>query len=109
MDKRKLRELIVEHKEKTLQSQDYIQREAIIDPGELIKQKEIHTITGVRRCGKSTLLRILMKYLTEQAGVNENNILYLNFEDERFVQFDTDDFQPLYESYMEIGDPRGKK
>jgi len=109
MDKRKLRELIVEHKEKALQSQDYIQREAIIDPGELIKQKEIHTITGVRRCGKSTLLRILMKYLTEQAGVNENNILYLNFEDERFVQFDTDDFQPLYESYMEIGDPRGKK
>ena len=45
-------------------------------------------ITGIRRCGKSTLLRQLMsqKY---------NRALYLNFEDIRLAGFTTDDFTRL--------------
>lgn len=45
-------------------------------------------ITGIRRCGKSTLLRQLMsqKY---------NRALYLNFEDIRLAGFATDDFTRL--------------
>lgn len=45
-------------------------------------------ITGIRRCGKSTLLRQLMsqKY---------NSALYLNFEDIRLANFDTNDFTRL--------------
>lgn len=42
-------------------------------------------ITGIRRCGKSTLLRQLMSQKYDSA-------LYLNFEDIRLADFDTNDF-----------------
>lgn len=45
-------------------------------------------ITGIRRCGKSTLLRQLMSRKYDQA-------LYLNFEDIRLANFDADDFTRL--------------
>ncbi|MCD8092690.1 MAG: ATP-binding protein [Bacteroides sp.] len=45
-------------------------------------------ITGIRRCGKSTLLRQLMSQRYDQA-------LYLNFEDIRLANFDADDFTRL--------------
>lgn len=45
-------------------------------------------ITGIRRCGKSTLLRQLMSQKYSRA-------LYLNFEDIRLANFSTDDFTRL--------------
>lgn len=45
-------------------------------------------ITGVRRCGKSTLLRQL-------AGENRANCFFLNFEDIRLSAFEPDDFVRL--------------
>lgn len=46
-------------------------------------------ITGIRRCGKSTLLRQLM------SSQEYNRALYLNFEDIRLASFATDDFNRL--------------
>ena len=44
------------------------------------KDKElIKVITGVRRCGKSTLLLMYKNYLLEN-GVNESHIIFINFE-----------------------------
>jgi predicted AAA+ superfamily ATPase len=40
----------------------------------------IKVVTGVRRCGKSTLLEMFRDHLYAQ-GVGENRITYLNFED----------------------------
>jgi predicted AAA+ superfamily ATPase len=45
-------------------------------------------ITGIRRCGKSTLLLQLMKRQNE-------NALYLNFEDSRLAAFENQDFSRL--------------
>ena len=42
--------------------------------------KIIKVITGVRRCGKSTLLLLFREYLKE-CGVEENQIIAVNFED----------------------------
>ncbi len=42
-------------------------------------------ITGIRRCGKSTLL---LQYLKQQKG----NIIYFNFDDIRLAEFETSDF-----------------
>ena len=45
------------------------------------KDKElIKVITGIRRCGKSTLLDIFQEYLKE-SGVEENQIISINLED----------------------------
>ena len=45
------------------------------------KDKElIKVITGVRRCGKSTLLLMYKDYLLEN-GISEDHIIFINFED----------------------------
>lgn len=52
-------------------------------------------ISGVRRCGKSTLIR--QKFLNNRAA------LYINFEDPRLVNFNIDDFSRLEEIAVENG------
>lgn len=47
-------------------------------------------VTGIRRCGKSTLLQQINKTFTDQT-------LYLNFEDPRLAGFDISDFNRLHE------------
>ncbi len=48
-------------------------------------------ITGVRRSGKSTLLKIL----TTELKLEEKGYLYVNFNDERLISFTPDDFQKI--------------
>lgn len=43
----------------------------------------IKVLTGVRRCGKSTLLQLFREYLL-QSGVEENRLISINFEDLQF-------------------------
>jgi len=50
-------------------------------------------ISGVRRCGKSTLLKQLMR--------KAPGFYYFNFEDPRAASFDTGDFQKLDEVFAE--------
>jgi predicted AAA+ superfamily ATPase len=53
---------------------------------ELIKKetlKEIQLILGVRRSGKSTLIKLFINYLIKK-GVDTKEILYINFEDAVF-------------------------
>ncbi|MDR2137191.1 MAG: AAA family ATPase, partial [Synergistaceae bacterium] len=43
----------------------------------------IKIVTGIRRCGKSTLLKLFTKEL-RQLGVDEGHILEINFESMRY-------------------------
>lgn len=52
-------------------------------------------VKGVRRCGKSALLKQLM---TSQFA---NNFFYFNFDDDRILGFQAKDFQTLMESFLE--------
>ena len=56
----------------------------------------IKVITGIRRCGKSTLLKIFRKYLLDK-GVDENQIISINFENPDYD--DLRDYKALY-SYL---------
>jgi hypothetical protein len=109
METNKLKELIIEHKERFLSSVNLVKREIqeIIKP--YLKQKEIIVITGVRRSGKSSLMRLIGNDIITEYNVSPENILYLNFEDERFVEFTHNDFEPLYEAFIEVYQPRGRK
>ena len=63
----------------------------------LIKMKDekiIKVITGIRRCGKSTLLLLFQEYLRKE-GVGEDQIVSVNFEDMQFEPLL--DYRKLYE------------
>jgi len=53
----------------------------------------IKVLSGVRRCGKSTLFEIYRDYLLGN-GVNENQIIFVNFEDIEYE--DLTDYKQLY-------------
>ena len=67
----------------------------------LIKMKDekiIRVITGIRRCGKSTLLLLFQDYL-KQNGVDADQIISINFED---IQYEyLLDYHKLYEYISE--------
>lgn len=58
------------------------------------KEKQlIKVVTGIRRCGKSTLFEIYQNYLKSN-GVDETQIININFEDVKFE--DLTDYKKLY-------------
>ena len=61
-----------------------------------------HTVvvSGVRRCGKSTLLNQVI------GDLYRDGIYYLNFEDERLINFTVEDFNDLYEVFLELYGPK---
>ena len=108
MEKEKLKELIIGHKEKFLSRGGLVRREIQDQIANYIPQREILIITGVRRSGKSSLMKLLCDDLLSREDVLENDILYLNFEDERFIPFTFHDFEPLYETFIELENPKGR-
>jgi len=58
-----------------------------IDVAQYTKTGQIVAISGIRRCGKSTLLR--------QIAQQYDAFHYINFDDERLIDFTTDDFSSL--------------
>ena len=109
MEKEKLKELIIEHKEKFLKKTELVKREIQKDIAPLLNQREIIIITGVRRGGKSSLMRLISNDLIEKYDILQDNILYLNFEDERFTYFGINDFEQVYEIFLELYHPVGRK
>lgn len=68
---------------------------------ELVKWKDkdvIKVVTGIRRCGKSTLFDLFIKYLNE-SGVKSDQIIKINLEDADYN----------FESYKELYDYINKK
>ena len=68
-------------------------------------QQIIKVITGIRRCGKSTLLEIFQDYLKEN-GVEAKQIISINFENADYEELQ--DRKKLYE-YIKERLVKGKK
>ena len=109
MEKDKLKELLIGHKERFLSKQELIGREIQTSIEKYIKHKEIVLITGIRRGGKSSLMKLICDDLISRLNVPASNILFVNFEDERFIDFTAHDFERLFETFLEIENPRGRK
>ncbi len=85
MNKTLLEEVYLDQKEHIKTKDLGILRE--INLNKVITTKQIVVITGIRRSGKSTLFLHLMKHF--------DNYYYLNFDDERLINFKVSDFQEL--------------
>lgn len=63
-----------------------IQRPEYLDKLIAFREKQlIKVVTGIRRCGKSTLLELYQEYLMEQ-GIAEEQIISINLEDFDFYE-----------------------
>ena len=72
-----------------------INREKYLEKLKFFKDKKlIKVITGIRRCGKSTLLKLYSEYLRNE-GVKKSQIISINFEDPDFDELT--DYKKLYE------------
>ena len=83
-----------------------IKREDYLSILRNFKDKQIiKVITGIRRCGKSTLLELFQDYLKEN-GVEEKQIIAINFENADYEELQ--DRKKLYE-YLKSKLVKGKK
>ena len=66
-----------------------------------LDEGRIVTVTGIRRCGKSSLLGLAINRLLKN-GVPRERILYVGFDDERFLSMSPDNFDELLQAYREM-------
>ena len=66
-----------------------------------IDTEQIVTVSGVRRCGKSSMLKIVANHLMA-SGVGRGKILWINFDDERLDGMPAEDLDEVIQAYREI-------
>ncbi len=93
MEKSKLREVLQDQQELFDKIDNLIERKIPLE--EIMKGNEIIIITGIRRCGKSSLLKILSNTL-------DKKFVYINFDDIRFTDFKIENFEDIEEIVSEI-------
>jgi predicted AAA+ superfamily ATPase len=68
-----------------------------------LTRQEITVVTGVRRCGKSTLTQQLIR-----KNHTNWNVHYINFEEQKLRNFAFDDFEVAYNNFMRQTDTSKK-
>ena len=81
MEKAHLREILIDQKEAFLNRTGLIERDLALTS--YLDTSQVVVITGIRRCGKSSLLSLIRMAL----GLNESEFCYCNFDDERIVPY----------------------
>lgn len=92
-----IKEILVRQRETILNKRYGIEREVLREVESKIKLPHVVVLTGLRRSGKSTLLRQLIKKHYE-----DKDFYYLNFEDERLFNFPANEFNRLYEALISL-------
>lgn len=89
-----LRHIVVQQKDEASAIGETVRRDVLDEVLNWFKDNRVIILTGIRRSGKSTLLRQIMQ--------NKENYCYVNFEDERFIDFKAQDFELLNEVLIEV-------
>ena len=96
MHKNSLKEIVLEQEKDRQSAGTGIPRVVLSVALRHASLPHVVVVSGVRRCGKSTLLDQVISNLYSEG------VYYLNFEDERLVTFGVDDFNRLYEVFLEL-------
>jgi hypothetical protein len=97
MDSRSIKELILEQKKDFEKKEEFVPRTLLKDIKNHLKIPHAIILSGLRRSGKSTLLKEIYNTYYQN-----KTIYYFNFEDERLISFTVDDFNLLYETFIEL-------
>ncbi|MBU2523558.1 MAG: ATP-binding protein [Nanoarchaeota archaeon] len=92
-----IKEILVKQRETILNKKYGIERTILIEVESKIKLPHVVVLTGLRRSGKSTVLRQLIK-----KHYKDEDFYYINFEDERLFDFPASEFNRLYEALISL-------
>jgi uncharacterized protein len=89
--------------------EDFIKRDKLSILIDYLPLKQIITISGIRRCGKSSLSKQAINHLVE-SGINPYNIFFINLEQPYFLEYkhDVNYLNTIYEEYLKLANPHGK-
>lgn len=94
---------------KTIIAEGYHARKIVPREVKLVDIHKIYTIIGPRRSGKTYFLFQIINGLLEK-GIKKEQILYMNFEDERLEKMEVEDLQALISAFYELyPENRGRK
>ena len=80
---------------KVIFDQHQVIKDATIVERDIILEKDAnYVLVGLRRAGKTTLLYKRVQDLIKE-GVEWNQIIYINFDDERLIGFNVNDFEDI--------------
>jgi len=87
-----------------------VRRDALDKALSYLDIPHVISIVGVRRCGKSTLLRQMINYLLSERGVEPERILFLNLETPALgaLRHDITNLETLYSDYLKLAKPKGQ-
>jgi len=86
--------------------QHQVIRDAVIVERNVVLEKDVnYVLVGLRRAGKTTLLYKRVQDLIK-AGVEWNQIIYINFDDERLLGFNVNDFDDILLVAEELSDKK---
>ena len=91
MERKELYSVLFEQQKDFEQTKDLVDREKSEDIIKLKTLKMPVIITGVRRCGKSSIFKIIK----DRMGLSEKEYLYVDFNDERLIDFSIGNFQMI--------------
>ncbi|HIH42432.1 TPA: ATP-binding protein [Candidatus Woesearchaeota archaeon] len=91
--------VLYEQQKEFQENREYVERELTKKAISFIRLKLPIVVTGIRRAGKSTLLKIIKNELQ----LKEKDYLYINFNDERLIDFSVEDFQKILDFANEQG------
>lgn len=97
IEKEQIKQILVDQRTVILDKHFGVERTILVEIRKNIKLPHVIVLTGLRRVGKSTLLRQIIKEYYE-----DTNFYYINFEDERLFNFKADKFNILYETLVEL-------
>lgn len=66
-----------------------------------INEKRIVTVPGVRRCGKTSKMEMVVNRLLSD-GIDQSRILWVSFDDERLFSMKADELNLIIEAYTEM-------
>ena len=79
---------------------EYFERNLLKELKRWIDKREILAIKGPRQSGKTTLLKMLSKWLVEEKGINKDNVVYVTFEDRELLEKFEGGCQELHKAHL---------
>ena len=97
MTKELIKQILVDQRKNVFVKKNQITRDRYKDVIDKLHLPHVQILTGLRRSGKSTLMKQVI-----QDHFAKGDFYYINFEDERFIDFPVQQFYLLHESLIEL-------